>query len=83
MELSPITKLAYDLVMNGYKSGRGYSINKDYITHYTFEYGLKKSNKHHELTIPYEALKMLEMARDLVRMANAIIESGLNIEDKI
>jgi hypothetical protein len=74
MEISSTTKLALDLVLNGYKSGSGKALRgKNHCTDYTFTYDNKK-----ELTIPYDALKLLENAKDLILMANNMINSDKN-----
>ena len=72
------TKLALDLILSDdYDAGSGYSLRgKKYITDYTISFEKKES-----ITIPYDAYKLIQQAKELILIADTIIKTNRNIEE--
>ena len=78
----PTTNLVLDLEFNNKSSG-GYGEAKrgKYTSHYTYTKRKSKTETKDIVTIPYDAYKFIEMARDLLFKANVLIKQDCNISD--
>lgn len=70
------TKLAIELIVNnGYTSGSGSAERgKDYCTDFIMTY-----DKNEKLSIPYDAYKLIDIAKELLYKADTIINENKNI----